>query len=172
MQTLIEDLLTLSRVNSKARPPVGTSFEDVLRVATDNLAVPIQESGAVITHDPLPTVAVDPTQMVQVFQNLLGNAIKFRSQKPPAIHVGAQRHPDGWRFSVRDNGIGIERQYFDRIFRVFQRLHTREEYPGSGIGLAVCEKIVLRHGGRIWLESEENRGTTFFFSLPDRGAAV
>jgi len=172
MQTLIEDLLTLSRVNSKARPPVETSFEDILKAAQDNLAVPIRESGAVITHDPLPTAAVDPSQMVQVFQNLLGNAIKFRSQKAPAIHVGAQRHQDGWRFSVRDNGIGIERQYFERIFRVFQRLHTREEYPGSGIGLAVFEKIIVRHGGRIWLESELNRGTTFYFSLPNGGGAV
>ena len=167
MQTLIEDLLTLSRVNSKARPPIETSFEDILKAALDNLSVPIRESGAVITHDPLPTAAVEASQMVQVFQNLLGNAIKFRSQRAPAIHVGAARHEDGWRFSVRDNGIGIERQYFDRIFRVFQRLHTREEFPGSGIGLAVCEKIVGRHGGRIWLESEVNRGSTFYFSLPD-----
>ncbi|HLY11108.1 MAG TPA: ATP-binding protein [Planctomycetota bacterium] len=172
MQTLIEDLLTLSRVGTQSKPPVSTDAEAVLRAALENLAVPIRDSGAVITSDPLPTLTVDPTQMTQVFQNLVGNAIKFRSGRSPQIHVGAVRHQDGWRFSVRDNGIGIDRQYFERIFRVFQRLHSREEYPGSGIGLAVCEKIVLRHGGRIWLESELDRGSTFYFSIPDKGGAV
>jgi signal transduction histidine kinase len=171
MQTLIEDLLTLSRVETQSKPPVPTDSERSLRAALENLAVPLRESGAVVTHDPMPTVTVDPGQLMQVFQNLLSNAIKFRSRETPAIHVGAVRHLDGWRFSVRDNGIGIDRQYFERIFRIFQRLHTREEYPGSGIGLSVCEKIVLRHGGRIWLESEANRGSTFYFSIPDRGGA-
>lgn len=171
MQTLIEDLLTLSRVGTHSKPAAPTDCGTVLQGVLENLAVPIRESGAVITHDPLPTVTLDRTQLGQVFQNLLGNAIKFRSERPPAIHVGAVRHLDAWRFSVRDNGIGIDRQYFERIFRVFQRLHTREEVPGSGIGLAVCEKIVLRHGGRIWLESERHRGSTFYFSIPDKGGA-
>jgi len=172
MQTLIEDLLTLSRVETQSKPPVRTDCGAVLQAALDNLEVPIRESGAIITHDAMPFVTLDPGQLLQVFQNLLGNAIKFRSRRTPNIHIGAVRHLDGWRFSVRDNGIGIDRQYFERIFRIFQRLHTREEYPGSGIGLSVCEKIVLRHGGRIWLESELNRGSTFYFSIPDRGGAV
>jgi signal transduction histidine kinase len=171
MQTLIEDLLTLSRAG-QTQPAVRTDVEAVLRAALDNLAVTIRESGAHVTHDALPTIRADPGQLIQVFQNLLSNAIKFRSRQAPVIHVGAVRHLDGWRFSIQDNGIGIERQYFERIFRVFQRLHTREEYPGSGIGLSVCEKIVLRHGGRIWLESERGRGSTFYFSIPDGGAAV
>ena len=111
-------------------------------------------------------------QLAQLFLHLVGNALKFRSEKPPVVRVGAARDGGSWRFSVKDNGIGTEKQYFERIFRVFQRLHTREQYPGSGIGLAVCEKIVLRHGGRIWLESEVNRGTTFFFTVPDREVAV
>jgi signal transduction histidine kinase len=160
MQTLIEDLLTLSRIGSRGLSRVSVNSERVLQAALDNLAVPVKESGATVTHDPLPTISMDPTQMLQVFQNLIGNAIKFRGPDSPLIHIGAAREGAGWRFSVRDNGVGIESRYFERIFRVFQRLHTREEYPGSGIGLAVCEKIVLHHGGRIWLESEWNRGST------------
>src|SRR6185295_7230398 len=142
MQTLIEDLLTLSRIGTRAKPLIPVDAGKVLQAALDNLAVPLKESGATVTQDALPTLPLDPTQMLQVFQNLIGNAIKFRSKSPPLIHVGAVREEKGWRFSVRDNGIGIEPQYFERIFRVFQRLHTRDEYPGSGIGLAVCEKIV------------------------------
>lgn len=168
MQALIEDLLALSRIGAKSKPPVPTDCGPVLQAAIANLAVPVRESGAAVTNDPLPVIPMDPTLMAQVFQNLIANAIKFRSpSRTPAVHVSAARDGKAWRFSVKDNGIGIEKQYFERIFRVFQRLHTREEFPGSGIGLAVCEKIVVHHGGRIWLESEVDRGTTFYFTVPD-----
>jgi hypothetical protein len=131
--------------------------------------VTLEESGAVITHDPLPVVRGDATQLGQLLQNLISNAIKFRGQRPPEIHVGVERRGDEWVFAVRDNGIGIEEQYFERIFLVFQRLHTQAEYPGTGIGLAVCKRIVERHGGRIWVESEPGQGATFYFTLPDQG---
>jgi signal transduction histidine kinase len=171
MQTLIEDLLTLSRIGTRGQSRVTTDAGRVLQAALENLAISIRDSGATLTHDVLPTLDMDPTQMLQVFQNLIGNALKFHGPRPPVIHIGARRQERAWCFSVRDNGIGIEARYFERIFRVFQRLHSREEYPGSGIGLAVCEKIILRHGGRIWLESEPDRGTTFYFTIPDRGDA-
>lgn len=167
MQTLIEDLLTLSRVGTGVKPFETVDSGQVLQAALDNLAVPIRESGATITHDVLPRVSVDPTQIMQVFQNLVGNSLKFRASAPPVVHVAAQKVGDRWRFSVKDNGIGIEPQYFEKIFQIFQRLHTRREYPGSGIGLALCRKILVRHGGEIWLESQLNRGTTFYFTLPD-----
>ncbi|HEX7897278.1 MAG TPA: ATP-binding protein [Planctomycetota bacterium] len=169
MQNLIEDLLTLSRIGKSGPPKEAVDAAGPFRAALENLAVPLKETYATVTNDELPAVRMDATELLQVFQNLIGNAVKFRGPTPPVIHVGALRQDGAWRFSVRDNGIGIEPRYFDRIFRVFQRLHTREEYPGSGIGLAVCEKIVLRHGGRIWLESEPSRGTTFYFTVPDRG---
>ena len=117
---------------------------------------------------PWPTVLVDATQLLQVFQNLVGNAIKFRVAAPPAIHISAECHEDEWQLAVRDNGIGIEPQYAERIFVLFQRLHTRLEYPGTGIGLALCQKIVERHGGRIWVESALGQGATFFFTLSSR----
>lgn len=168
MQALIEDLLAFSRIATRAKPPVPTDCGPVLQAAIANLAVSIRESGAAVTNDPMPTIPMDATLMTQVFQNLIANAIKFRSPaRTPAVHVGAVRDGNAWRFSVRDNGIGIEKQYYERIFRIFQRLHTREEYAGSGIGLAVCEKIVVHHGGRIWLESQVDVGTTFFFTVPD-----
>lgn len=167
METLITDLLTLSRVGSPSARPAPVDSGKVLAAALENLSVPIRESGAVVTHDSMPPLGMEPTQLLQLLQNLLGNALKFRSGRPPAIHVGAVRDGKGWRLSVRDNGIGIEPQYFERIFRVFQRLHTRQEFPGSGIGLAVCEKIVLRHGGRIWVESTPGQGSTFSFTVPD-----
>ena len=126
----------------------------------------IEESSAVITHDPLPTVLADPTQLGQVLLNLVGNAIKFRGDEPPVIRVGATRADDEWSFSVRDNGIGIDPQHAGRVFVIFQRLHGRKDYPGSGIGLAICKKIVERHGGRIWLESQPGQGATFYFTIP------
>jgi light-regulated signal transduction histidine kinase (bacteriophytochrome) len=125
-----------------------------------------------VTFDPLPVVLGDATQLGQVFQNLLVNAIKFRGNEPPRIHVSAQEQPEEWVFSIRDNGIGIAPQYFDRIFIIFQRLHTIEEYGGTGIGLAICKKIVERHGGRIWLESVVGAGTTFHFSIPKKERAT
>jgi len=130
---------------------------------------PFATTDPVVTHDPLPTVIADDTQMCQLFQNLISNAIKFRNEKPPFIHVSAERREREWVFSVRDNGIGIDRDYKDRIFAIFQRLHSIGDYPGTGIGLAVCKRIIGRHGGRIWLESQPGEGSTFYFSIPITG---
>ncbi|MEP0843216.1 MAG: PAS domain S-box protein [Phycisphaerae bacterium] len=165
MQALINDLLAFSRVGSQAKPFVPTDCEAVLDRALSHLHVAIQECGAVVTRDPLPTVQADPTQLGQLFQNLIGNAVKFRGESPPEIHVSASCRGGEWVFSVRDNGIGIEAEYFERIFVLFQRLHGRMKYPGTGIGLTICKKIVERHGGRIWVESEVGRGSTFYFTL-------
>jgi chemotaxis family two-component system sensor kinase Cph1 len=138
----------------------------VMANALANLAVAISESGAVVTCDTLPVVEADAGQLAQVFQNLIGNAIKFHGERSPVIHVGAEIRLGEWVLSVIDNGIGIEPQYFERIFQVFQRLHTRKEYQGTGIGLAICKKIVERHGGRIWIESELGTGSSFRFTIP------
>ncbi len=132
----------------------------------DNLYESIQEAGAEITHGELPTVRADASQLAQLLQNLLGNALKFRGEAPPKIHVDARREEDCWRFSVSDNGIGIDAQFQDAIFEIFRRLHTRKQYTGTGIGLAICKKIVDRHGGRVWVESQPGEGSTFFFTLP------
>ena len=167
MQALITDLLAFSRLGTHPHPFAPADCATVLEDALANLAVAIQESGAVVQHDPLPTVLADASQLAQVFQNLIGNAIKFRAERRPEIRVGARREAGEWRFAVSDNGIGIEPQYFERIFRVFQRLHTRVHSPGTGIGLAICKKIVERHGGRIWIESQPGQGSTFYFTLPD-----
>ena len=168
MQGLIDDLLAYSRVGRGERSEptdIGAVLDRVLR----SLTVSIEESAAVITHDPLPTITSNPVELTQLFQNLIGNAIKFKGERKPEIHVGAQRQPRGWLFTVRDNGIGIDQQFADRIFMIFQRLHTRDQYPGTGIGLAICKKIVERHGGRIWMESQPEKGSTFCFTIPDRG---
>jgi signal transduction histidine kinase len=165
MQNLIQDLLMYSRVGTRGQRLATTDCEKVLDHALANLQMSIQESGAVITHDPLPTVTGDEAQLVQLLQNLVGNAIKFRGQRKPEIHVGARPHDGRWLFWVKDNGIGIEPQYRERIFIIFQRLHGREKYAGTGIGLALCKRIVERHGGRIWMESEEGQGSTFYFTL-------
>jgi light-regulated signal transduction histidine kinase (bacteriophytochrome) len=125
----------------------------------------IEENEALVTHDLLPTVFADDLQLVQLFQNLIDNGVKFRSEKPPHIHVSAMKKGSEWVFSVRDNGMGIEPQYHERIFEVFQRLHAREEYSGTGIGLAICKKVVERHGGRMWVESQLGEGSTFYFTL-------
>ena len=169
MQGLINDLLKFSRVGTQGKPFVDTDCEQVLNHALANLEVAVRESWAAITRDPLPRVMGDATQLVQLFQNLIGNAIKFRDPaEPPQIHIGARRLEDGWEFAVRDHGIGISPDYFERIFIIFQRLHSKEEYPGTGIGLALCKKIVERHGGRIWVESRLGGGATFRFTIPDR----
>jgi chemotaxis family two-component system sensor kinase Cph1 len=134
-----------------------------------NLQVAIETSGLIITHDPLPTVDADEAQLIQLFQNLIGNALKFKGEDKPNVHIKAERTEQGWLFSVRDNGIGLDLEHADRIFLIFQRLHTLEEYPGSGMGLAICKRIVERHGGRIWVESEPGEGATFYFTLPEVG---
>lgn len=166
MQKLIQDLLAYSRVSTGSQPFEPTPMGAVLSYAMDNLLSAIKESQAIITHDRLPTVRCDAKQLAQVFQNLLSNAIKFHGDQPPRIHISAQRKQDEWLFSVRDQGIGIDPQFAGRIFVIFQRLHTRAEYPGTGIGLAICKKIIERHGGRMWVESELGKGATFWFSIP------
>jgi len=168
MQALINDLLTYSRVGSRGGARTPVDMKQALDDAVGNLSAAIEASRAVIRSDPLPTIAADPSQMVQLLQNLVGNAIKFHGPRAPDIHIGARREKDAWVFSVRDNGIGIEPKYHDRIFLIFQRLHSRLEYPGTGIGLAVCKKIVERHSGRIWFESQPGEGTTFFFTIFDK----
>ena len=169
MQTFIHDLLEFARVGTRGQEFKATDSAAVWDQAMTNLEAAIEESGAVVTHDPLPSMMADRVQLGQLFQNLLGNAIKFRSDNPPEIHIGVEPKDSEWQFFVRDNGIGIDSEYADRIFAVFQRLHTREEYSGTGIGLAICKKIVERHGGRIWLESELERGSTFNFTIPRKG---
>jgi light-regulated signal transduction histidine kinase (bacteriophytochrome) len=166
MQTLINDLLAYSRVGTRGKPLEPTDSHAALGEAIRNLAALIGENRAIITNDSLPTVRADASQLVLVFQNLLANAIKFRRKDLPHIHVSARDHDREWVFAVKDNGIGIEPQHAERVFVIFQRLHTREEYPGTGIGLAVCRRIVERHGGKIWFESEPGKGTTFFFTVP------
>lgn len=169
MQTLIDDILEYSKVDMQAIEFQLTEVETALDRALSNLRKRIAESHATITHDPMPTVMADSTQLMQLFQNLIGNAIKFRSQKPLQIHLGAQRIEDAWLFSVQDNGIGIDAQFAERIFIIFQRLHTRDEYPGTGMGLAICKKIVECHRGKIWVESELDQGSTFYFTIPVGG---
>ena len=166
MQALIRDLLAYSRVGTRGERLEPTSCETVLDQTLANLQFAIEENGARVTHDPLPTVLADPSQLSQLFQNLIGNAIKFRRDEAPHVHLGAERRENEWLFSVRDNGIGIDEEYGERIFEIFQRLHGRNDYSGTGIGLAICKKIVERHGGRIWVVSDPGGGSTFYFTLP------
>jgi len=166
MQRLIQDLLTYSRVGTKGQDMLDVSSEDALQQALINLRGAIEDSGALVTHDPLPAVLADEMQLVQLFQNLVGNAIKYQSPGIPKVHISAARNgPHKWVFSVKDNGLGIDPQYFEKIFGMFQRLHKREEFAGTGIGLAICKKIVERHGGSISVESEPGNGSTFQFAL-------
>jgi PAS domain S-box-containing protein len=169
MQKLINDLLAYSRVGTRGKGFEPTDCTGVLDQAIANLKAAIEESGAVVTHDPLPIVMADNLQLVQLFQNLIGNAIKFHGKEPLRVHVSAGQKENEWVISVRDNGIGIDHQYAERIFVIFQRLHTKEEYPGTGIGLAICKKIVERRGGRIWVESQPGIGSTFYFTIPIGG---
>ena len=166
MQGLINDLLTYSRVGMKPGEPHLVDCGEIVSSTLANLATSIRDSGALVTCDVLPVLSADETQMRQLFQNLIANALKFRGDKPPEVHVSAKRQGDDWVFAVRDNGIGIERQYRDKVFGLFQRLHKRNDYPGTGIGLAICKKVVERHRGRIWVESEPGQGATFLFTLP------
>ena len=166
MQRLIRDLLEYSRVGAKDTPKEATNGNEILQNVMDNLSSLIQESRAEIIIDDLPTIKVNPTMLSQLFQNLIGNALKFRSERPPNIHVSAKKEYDHWEFSVQDNGIGIPIDQQGRIFDIFQRLHSRTEYSGTGIGLAICKKIVERHGGKIWVESKPGGGSNFKFTFP------
>jgi PAS domain S-box-containing protein len=169
MQGLIKDLLTYSRAGANGKVLHEISSENALKDALTNLRATIEESSAVVTHDLLPAITMDETQLVQLFQNLVGNAIKYRSAEVPHVHVSASKNGgDEWIFSVRDNGLGIDPQYFDRIFILFQRLHGPEEFQGTGIGLAICKKMLECVGGRIWVESQPEKGSTFYFALPER----
>jgi PAS domain S-box-containing protein len=172
MQALIQDLLSLSRVQTRAQPAELTDCAKVFRDVMNDFQLAIAEAGATVTCDALPTVMADSIQIAQLFQNLLGNALKFRGPDPLRIHIGSTRKSHEWEFSVRDNGIGVEPQFFERIFGIFQRLRAGNDLPGTGIGLAVCKKIVERHGGRIWIESTPGRGSTFFFTIPDKKPAA
>ena len=166
MKALIIDLLEYSRV--AAGEKVFKEFDAQLALdrALANLALNIQDSGAIITSDTMPYIKADTLQMTQLFQNLIGNAIKFQKEARPQIHIGVERKPNEWQFAVRDNGIGIAPEYLDRIFVIFQRLHRKDEYPGTGIGLSICKKVIERHGGRIWVKSVPQQGTTFYFTIP------
>jgi PAS domain S-box-containing protein len=167
MSVLIRDLLDYSRVNTRGEELRKVDCNKAFESAMRNLGSAIKESNANITHDSLPVLSADQTQLAQLFQNLVGNAIKFRSpQRPPQIHVSARKDQTHWIFRVQDNGIGFEQQYEDKIFMIFQRLHGRGQYPGTGIGLAICKRIIERHGGKIWADSEPDKGTNFFFTIP------
>ena len=166
MHGLINDLLAYSRVGTRGKEFVPVDCESVLRAALINLKAAIEETQAVVTHDNLPAICADQTQLIQVFQNLIANALKFHGPESPRIHVSGTEVDAEWRFSVSDNGIGIAPQDAERIFVLFQRLHAGHEYPGTGMGLAISKKIIERHGGTIWVQSEPGKGSTFTFSIP------
>jgi PAS domain S-box-containing protein len=169
MQSLIQDLLAYSRAGAAVQALHAISSENALKEALMNLRATIEENGAIVTHDSLPAITTDDRLLAQVFQNLVGNAIKYRSAEAPQVHVSAAKNGGKeWIFSVRDNGMGIDPQYFERIFILFQRLHGRETFAGTGIGLAICKKMLERLGGRIWVESQPEKGSTFYFALPER----
>ena len=172
MHNRINDLLKFSQVTTSAEVPETTDCEFILNQVLSDLKVVIIENNATVSHDPLPVVMIDPTQLSQVFQNIIINGIKFHGEKSPKIHISAEKKTNEWLFSVQDNGIGIESQQFKRIFEFFKRLYKREEYPGTGMGLAICKKIIEKQGGRIWVESELGKGSTFYFTLPINPAEV
>jgi PAS domain S-box-containing protein len=165
MQQLVRDLLTYAQVGSQGRPLARVSASDVLAATLHDLSATIAETGAQVTSDPLPEIWADAGQLQQLFLNLITNALKFRRDVPPVVHIAAERAGDHWTFAVRDNGIGIAREYFERIFAMFQRLHTRDDYAGSGIGLSIARRIVERHGGELWVDSIEGEGTTMYCRL-------
>lgn len=171
MKQLIDDLLRYSRVGSRGKSFEPVAVNEVVDEAMANLEAAILSGAADITHDDLPTVIGDRSQLVQLFQNLIANAIKFHRDEPPRVHISAERSGDEWVFSVQDNGIGIDRKYTEQVFAIFQRLHARTEYPGTGVGLPICRRIAERHGGRIRFESQVGKGTTFFVTIPESGEA-
>ena len=166
MQALINALLEYARVGTRAREPEPIDTAALVDQVLADYGVALEEQAAQVTRGDLPTVLGDPVQLRQLFQNLIGNALKYRGAEPPNVHVAAERQGHEWRFSVRDNGVGIEPQYAERVFVIFQRLHTQAEHSGTGLGLAICKKIVERHNGRIWVESQPGQGSAFFFTLP------
>jgi light-regulated signal transduction histidine kinase (bacteriophytochrome) len=170
MYALVEDLLTYSRVEKSVLPFTAVDMEQVMVTTLKDLREAVETSGATITMDHLPQIQADLQQMVQLMENLVGNAVKFHGSEPPVVHVSASMNGKEWVFSVKDNGIGIGMQYSDKVFHMFQRLHPREMFPGTGIGLAICKKVVERHGGRIWFESMPGEGTTFFFTLSTKAS--
>jgi PAS domain S-box-containing protein len=174
MGALVRDLLAYARLTSEVEPPSSVALDEDLEAALTHLSQAIEESGARITHDPMPTLPVDRGQMVRLFQNLIGNAVKYRQPgRPPKVHISAERHGAEWVISISDNGIGFDSKDAATIFAPFKRLHSAEEYPGTGVGLAICKRIVQAQGGRIWAESRPGEGTTFFFTLPlDTRASV
>lgn len=166
MGRMIRDLLEYTRAASiSTTVPETVSLEEALDEALGNLQASIDESSATVTHDPLPALPAEPVHLQQIFQNLVSNAIKYRGDQPPRIHIGAVCEGDAWRFSVQDNGIGIEPRYKDQVFGLFKRLHSGTRYSGTGLGLAICKKLVERYHGRIWVESQPGAGSTFFFTL-------
>jgi light-regulated signal transduction histidine kinase (bacteriophytochrome) len=169
MSKLIQDLLAYSRVGAGGKEFAPADCQAIVAETLRALEPAIEKSAATVTHDSLPTVTGDASQLLHLFQNLIGNAIKYRDSKPPVVQVSCEQEGGNWLFSVRDNGIGIDPKYAERIFVIFQRLHTGEQYAGTDIGLAVCKKIVERHGGKIWVESELGKGATFHFTIPMNG---
>jgi PAS domain S-box-containing protein len=168
MQTLIRELLSYSRVDSRSRPFAQIAFLDIVNDALTLLDSSLRDSGGQVTCGELPDVMGDRSQLVQLIQNLISNALTYHGDERPQIHISAERSGEGWTFSVRDNGIGIEPKYCEQIFEMFKRLHDQKDYPGTGIGLAVCRRVVHRHGGKIWVDSEFGHGSTFHFTIPDR----
>jgi PAS domain S-box-containing protein len=167
MSTLVRDLLAYARLTTEEARPSSIALDEDLEAALTHLTQAIEESGAMVTHDPMPTLQVDRGQMVRLFQNLIGNAVKYRKPgQPPKVHISAEQIGTEWVISIRDNGIGFDPKYASDIFAPFKRLHTAEEYPGTGVGLAICRRIVQAQGGRIWAESQPDEGTTVFFTLP------
>ena len=166
LDTMTNDLLKYSQISNKKREAIPVDFEHVLEHTLENLKVQIEENNAIITHDPLPTIVGDEELKVQLFQNIIGNAIKYRSQETPKIHISTIKEKNQYLFSIKDNGIGMSPKHLEKIFTIFQRLHTNEEYEGTGIGLAIAQKIIHQQGGQIWVESEIGKGTTFYFTIP------
>ena len=172
MKALIEDLLEFSRVQSQVRTFTAVDMREVFDSAVASLGAAIAQSGAHVEAGSLPTVMGDATQLAQLMQNLIGNAIKFHGDSPPHVEVHAEQNGAYWEFSVRDKGIGMDPQYSERIFDVFRRLHTEDEFPGTGIGLAICRRVVERHGGQIWVESQPEVGSVFLFTIPKEGESI
>ncbi len=168
MEALINALLDYARAGTKAGHSTPADYNDIVESSTTNLQVEIEKNSAIVTHDRLPTLLADHTQIIQLFQNLIGNSIKFRKEEPPRVHISAEHKEKEWVISICDNGIGIDPKHSTSIFDIFQRLHDNSKYPGNGIGLATCKKIVENHGGRIWVESTPGQGSTFKFAIPIR----